>query len=151
MSRLERCLAGLVLLLAGCGTTGPGDGDIVILDAAEERWQAEGPGSYVFAIRRNCFCALEWIGPARLSVENGIVVESVYVDSGLPVPDGFEFPTVDALFELVRAAYEADADQVTVTYDPQLGVPTEAWIDYSEMTADEELGWLVTEPVTAIP
>ena len=151
MTRSLLSLAGSALLLAACGVTGPGHPGVAALEAAQARWTLHGPDSYVFAVQRNCFCGPDYRGPARLTVENGVVTDAEYVDSGLPVPSDSAFPTVDELFELLRSAYDADADDVTVTYDPQLGVPMEAWIDYLEMAADEELGWLVTEAVTPVP
>jgi hypothetical protein len=148
MTRFAGWVTGLTLLLAGCESTGPRD---LELEAARTRWMTVGPDAYVYAVQRQCFCGLDYIGPARLTVEDGVVVESVYVDSGLPVPDGYDFPTVDGLLEILRSAYEREAHEVTVTYDPVSGVPVQAWIDYEEMVADEELGWLVTEEVTPVP
>ena len=144
-------MMGLAALLNACGGTGPSDPQVRALDEAQARWESLGPGSYVYALSRQCFCPLEYIGPARVTVDDGAVVSRVYVDSGDPVPAAYDFPTVDGLFEVLRSALEQEADEILVTYDPDLGVPLEIWIDYEHMAADEELGYVVTEAVAAIP
>lgn len=143
-------LLGLVILGA-CDGKGLTDPEVRSLEVARARWEAVEPGSYTYAVRRLCFCGPGYVGPARVRVEDGVVVEQVYVESGLAVPPSLDFPTVDGLFELLLAAYEADAHEVSVTYDPDSGVPTDFWIDYEEMVIDEELGVQVVEPVEPIP
>ena len=140
-------LVALLPLLAACDGNGPTDPDVRALEAAQARWDASGPSSYTYAVRRSCFCPPDYLGPARLRIEQGVVVEQVYVDSGLPVPSSLDFPAVDELFDILRSAYEQGAHEVRVEYDPSLGVPVDFWIDYDQMTVDEELGVEVTEPV----
>lgn len=148
--RCRAWLASLCPLLVACGSVAPVDGRWVDLEVHQARWDSLGPESYVYAVERLCFCGFEYRGPVRVRVEDGVAIGRVYVDSGLAVPPGIaaEFPTVDGLFELLRSAIEAEADEVRVTYDPVLGTPIDLWIDFSEMTADEDLGLLVTEAVT---
>lgn len=149
-----RRIAGLVALaLVACNGLGPDGVPRTELEANAQLWETAGPDSYVYAIVRNCFCPEEYRGPVRVRVENGVAVERVYVGSGDPVPEAIasSFPTVDGLFELLRSAYEEEADEVRVTYDPDLGVPVDFWIDYLQMAADEEIGMQVTEEVTALP
>lgn len=143
----------LAVLVCACGSTGPDDARLVELEAHLARWDSVGPASYQYAVARSCFCPLEYLGPVRVRVEDGEVAARVYVDSGTPVPSGPDeaFPAVDGLFALLRSAVERGADRIDVTYDPDLGVPLDLWIDYSEAAADEELGMSVTEPVTPIP
>ena len=80
-------------------------------------------------------------------------VERVFVESGEPVPEdnASGFPTVEGLFERLVSAMEDGAHRVDVTYDPDLGMPLEFWIDHRENVADDELGMTVSEPVTPIP
>jgi hypothetical protein len=121
------------------------------LESARNRWERTRPEAYVFAIERLCFCPVEYIGPVRIWVEGDSVVARVFVDGGDPVPQGIAeaFPTVGGLFGVLTEAYEQGADEVRATYDSATGVPLDFWIDYSEMMADEELGFRVTEEVTA--
>jgi hypothetical protein len=143
----------LLLLLVCAATVGCSDFFGVRtptpLEEARFTWDTVRPDAYVFAIERMCFCPVDYLGPVRLRVVGDSVAERVYVDSGDPVPASHAdaFPTVDGLFDILAAAYEQDAHDVRVTYDPQTGVPLDFWIDYSQMIADEELGFEVTEPV----
>jgi hypothetical protein len=146
-------LAVLCPVLVACGTAGPEDGRLRELASNQARWDALHPDAYLYAVERLCFCPEEYRGPVRVRVEHGVAADRVYVASGLAVPPGIApaFPTVDGIFELLRSAIEADAFEVRVTYDQALGVPIDVWIDYNEMTADEELGMRVTEAVAPAP
>ena len=152
MSRAAVLIA-LCSLLVGCDGVGPVDERWVDLQAHRTRWDSLGPDSYVYAVERLCFCGVEYRGPVRVRVEDGVAVERVYVGSGLAVPPTIagEFPPVDGLFELLASAIDSDAYLVEVTYDPVLGVPLDFWIDFDERVADEELGMQVTEAVTPTP
>jgi hypothetical protein len=80
------------------------------------------------------------------------VLSQVYVEDGRLAtgPATGWFPSVDGLFALLRDAIDEGAHEVRVSYDPVSGVPFEFWIDYSEFTADEELGFVVTEAVQPV-
>lgn len=136
--------------LMGCSESDLLVGPVIDLERAEARWQRAGLDSYVFAVQRMCFCTIESLGPVRVRVENGTVVERVQVDSSAPVSPTYAelFPTVQGLFDLIRSAHEQNAHEVRVTYDPALGVPMDVWIDYIEFAADDELGMRVTEAVS---
>jgi hypothetical protein len=146
-------LVALSGLLGACGSLGPEDARLAELEVRQARWERLHPSAYVYAVERLCFCPEEYRGPVRLTVEDGVAVDWVYVDSGLTVPPGIavSFPTVDGLFEILRSAIEDDAFEVRVTYDSALGVPVDFWIDYIQMVADEELGMRVTEAVAPTP
>ena len=117
------------------------------LEKAEAKWGREGPKSYTYAVERLCYCPVEAIGPVWVFVARGEVVTWTYVESGNAVPESMQrfFPTVDSIFGILREAYAREAHEVTVSYHEDLGYPTEFWIDYEEMMADEELGMRITE------
>lgn len=48
---------------------------------------------------------------------------------------------MEELFDLVERGIDDDAAELRVTYHPTLGYPTEAFIDFRENVADEEMGW----------
>jgi len=139
--------------MAACGGLGPQDAQRAELDANRARWSSLGPDSYVYAMQRLCYCAVESIGPVRITVEADTVTERVYVETGQPVPEVARtaFPTVDGLFEILERAMEDGAYEIRVTYDPDLGVPIDFWIDFLENAVDEELGVQVTESVEVLP
>ncbi|MGD2045814.1 MAG: DUF6174 domain-containing protein [Gemmatimonadota bacterium] len=141
----------LALSMVACGGLGPRDAQRAALEANRARWLSQGPSSYQYALRRSCFCP--YLGPVRVTVAADTVVGRVYVESGDPVPEieADAFPAVDGLFELLDQAFENGADDIDVTYDPELGVPIEISIDYLENAVDDELGIQVTEPVEPLP
>jgi len=149
----RRAWMAALLLTAGCGTTAPTLGLVADLQRAERAWERAGIDSYTYAVERLCFCAPDGRGPVRVRVENGVVTERSYVGSGDPVsgPLADLFPAVEGLFDILRDAIGTGAHTLVVTYDPQLGVPTDFWIDYHEQVADEELGMRVTEEVERLP
>ena len=142
----------LCLSLGGCADLGFDVRTLTDLERAQRRWERWRPDSYVYAIERLCFCPVEYRGPVRVRVDGNVVSERTYVDTGQPVPaamaDGF--PAVNGLFVILASALDEDAHEVRVSYDPETGVPLDFWIDYQEMTADEELGMRVTEDVEAV-
>ncbi|MGE0158041.1 MAG: DUF6174 domain-containing protein [Gemmatimonadales bacterium] len=150
MKSLLVVLAGLVA--TACSDLGVDVRSLTELERAERKWERFGPESYVYAVERLCFCPTESMGPVRVRVTPGTVLRT-YVATGDPVPESYEwlFPTVDGLFDILRQAYADEAHDVEVSYDEDLGYPTDFFIDYEEQVADEELGMRVTEPPVAVP
>lgn len=148
--RIGRLGGGLLLLCAflvvgGCGVQEPGIGVLREIDRNRDRWEAQGVDSYRYAVERICFCGLD--GPVRVTVVDGEATERRYVTSGDPVPEpqGELYPTVDGLFAILFEAVQRGAFEIDVTYDPDTGIPLDIFIDYEQNTADEELGFCVTE------
>ncbi len=131
----------LLLLASGCSMFGASRGENPARADARARWAASGPDAYTMTQSRSCFCPREITGPFEVSVREGSLV-SVLLD-GAPVPAERAL-TVDGLFDLIADAYAGEADEVRVTYHPTLGYPTDLWIDYERMAADEETGYNVT-------
>jgi hypothetical protein len=151
-ARPARWLLLLSLLAAGsCGIAGVGNGERDAWERALARWSSVGPGSYTYTIRRRCFCG--FVGPVRVTVSNGTVTSRIDVDSGLAIDPSFAdaYPDVFGLFAILDDAIDRGAFRLEVTYDPSTGVPVDFWIDYSEMVADEELGFTVDELPAATP
>ena len=150
-----RCRAALALaaisLFTACFDLGP-ESQRDELEKNRELWQSRQPARYVYAIERQCFCPEEARGPVRVTVQGGTVVSQLYVGDGRAVEGAATdwFPGVNGLFDVLRAAFDGGAHDVRATYDPEFGVPVDFWIDYSETTIDEELGFTVTEAVQAI-
>ncbi len=149
--RYARSLFLLCLGLGGCADLGFDVRTLTDLERAQRRWEGWRPDSYVYAVERMCFCPVEYRGPVRVRVDGDVVVERTYVETGQPVPAALAdaFPAVEGLFAILLSAFDGDAHEVRVSYDPETGVPVDFWIDYEEMMADEELGMRVTEEVEA--
>ena len=118
---------------------------------AEQLWQLRRPARYEYTVQRQCFCGEDARGPVRVTVDGETIVSQTYDDGrAVDAPADEWFPSVDGLFAVLRDAFARDAHEIRVSYDPQLGVPVELWIDYSQNIADEELGFTVTEAVQPI-
>ena len=143
---LRRLLPALLLLvLPSCDVlTDPfGDTDRDRLRQARARWEAQNIRSYTFSLSRGCFCGPEITREVLIEVSDGVPVSVVYTDDGEPAERSYfeAYDTIDELFDLLAAAYDRDAKEVNVTYEPIRGTPTEAYIDYDYGIADEEQGW----------
>lgn len=131
--------AVLALTLTACA----GSASTSVAYGPVETWDAAGIESYTFTIERFCFCPMT--GPLMVTVVDGEIAsvtkrgKEIDLDSdvlqGLPL-------TVDALFlEAERA--QAQADDVAVSYDPDLGYPTRISIDRWRDAIDDEVAYEV--------
>lgn len=143
----------LQLVLVGCGSVGLGDSPQDVLERNRRLWEEAEPAAYSYEVGRLCFCTPESLGPVRVVVEDGIVIDRTYVGTGDPVDAGWAdlFPLVEGLFDILEDAYDRDASDVQVTFDPTSGVPIEFSIDYILNAADDELGMSATVPVPVLP
>ena len=122
------------------------------LTSSEKLWNDHGMMNYDFTLERQCFCPEDWRGPVNIQVRNGAAVSVKYVSNGAAVTEGkFDnADTINKLFTMLKNAYngkgdfEQKADTITVTYDGQMGHPTTFYIDVSQLMADEEQGYTVT-------
>lgn len=147
---MRTLMAVVVLLgLVGCSDQGPG-GDLT-REIARNRalWSQARPDSYRYTLELRCFCGYR--GPVEVRVQGQSVVSRTAVDGGEPVPEALvsSFPAVDGLFDFLEDAVARDAHQIQVLWDPATGVPLEAWVDYDEAIADEEMGFAVVSLPTA--
>ncbi len=142
-----------VLLLGplACGdSTGP---EVDRLSEQRSLWEAQSLEDYTFDVRRVCFCPFREEG-VRLTVVAGVLTGAtdLATDKVLEPNEVQWYLTIDGLFDLLEDAYDQDAARVDVDFDASRGYPTSIWIDYSEMIADEELGFtLLTEVRTLEP
>ena len=142
---LAHAILGLVLVITGCSSpTGPRHE----LSEAQGRWVASGVDSYVFEYDQACFCA--FLGPARITVEAGVVVGVETLPGGpVPTPPLEAFPTITDLFEWLNQAADEDPVMFDVTYDRSLGYPVSASVDVSLEIVDEEFSFQVSNLVAA--
>jgi hypothetical protein len=134
------------LVASSCGILDAGsEGADEDLRRARARWARAAIEDYDLVMSRICFCIP--VGPVLVSVRGGErVATSVVVDDaeGPLAPNLVPFyPTVDELFDVVADALEAGVYELRVTYHPNVGYPTEVWVDRSPSIADEEFGYEV--------
>ena len=85
----------------------------------------------------------------RVTVKGGVITGVTELASEV-AHDPELFRTVDGLFDLVQDAYNRNAHEVQVEFDPSRGYPTRIWIDYVLMITDEEIGFTLLSDVTAL-
>ena len=133
-----------LLLLGACASPTTPENDL-----ADYRtlWEAQRLTDYTFDVVRNCYC----LGRAdvRVTVKDGVITGVTEIASEV-ARDPETFRTIDGLFDLVQDAYDRDAHEVQVEFDPGRGYPTRIWIDYVLMMADEEMGFTLLSDVTAL-
>lgn len=138
------------LVAVSCTSSAPQE-----LTNSEKLWKDQGLSNYDFTLQRQCFCPEDWRGPVNIQVRDRVAVSVTYVSSGEAVTDGkFDnADTIDKLFTILENAYtgngdfEQEADTINVTYDDEMGYPTTFFIDVSQLIADEEQGYTVTNLV----
>jgi len=143
----------LALLLAACAAapTEPAAPPTVPPLAERQTWEDAGISHYRFELTLSCFCAFREQMPLTIEVKDGAVISITRAD-GQAVTAGdpdYEFylgyGTIDGLFTKIETARaDPEAGEVTVTYDPTLGYPVDAAIDYIELAADDEMYFTVS-------
>ncbi|MCP3939786.1 MAG: hypothetical protein GY708_30965 [Actinomycetia bacterium] len=118
-----------------------GSSDEQALEAALQRWAATDTASYSIVYQHNCFCPMEEIA---VVVVDGKVV-SAKGEAGVEPQFARQPMTVDDMFDEIRTAIDGGAAAIDVSYDPDLGYPTNYWIDEALNIADEEHGITVFE------
>ena len=133
-----------LLLLGACTSPTTPENDL-----ADYRtlWEAQRLTDYTFDVVRNCFCLAR--ADVRVTVKSGVITSVTELASEVAHDPEF-FRTIDGLFDLVQDAYDRDAHEVQVDFDPDRGYPTRIWIDYVEMMMDEEMGFTLLSDVTAL-
>ena len=116
------------------------------VEGQEAVWTAQEIDSYQYDLAVSCFCIVELTRPVTILVENGEVASITYVDDGTPAdPQLFAgFAPMEQLFERLSELEAENPVKFDVVYDEELGIPLSADIDVSEMIADEELRFTVS-------
>jgi hypothetical protein len=128
----------LPLTMAAC-LTSPDDADYVTRH--RRQWESQRITDYRVQSRLICFCIGDATEPVVLQVRNRELVSVTRVSDGVAVPPSewsFRYFTIDAMFDLIADVQAKGASEVRVTYDPQLGYPTQVYLDMSARVADDE-------------
>ena len=109
----------------------------------KSRWKVGNLDNYQFDFRWICFCEHDYISPVTITVEDGIIRDAIYTETQIPVQVNKlnRYKTIDGLFSFIRDAYDENAHQIAISYDPHDGYPFEGSVDYVEMIVDEEKGF----------
>jgi hypothetical protein len=124
------------------------------LSANIEKWQQSAPPDYALEFNVTCFCPTTVTAPVTIVVRDYDTIESVnYVETGEPVAENLDiYLTVGAMFDTIQESIDMRVASLTVAYDPDLGYPTNVFIDRDFMMADEERGFTVSSlmPIAAL-
>ena len=122
------------------------DSPVAHLLRAQSRWERSGITSYTYRAARQCFCPQEYVAQVEVQVVNRQVTDTTFVDPDHTgdVPDPQRFGTISNLFSFVQDAIEQDSHSINAVYHPELGYPTEVFVDYDRRMADEEQGFTVS-------
>lgn len=116
------------------------------LEKNRKLWESQGIDDYSFTLQRSCFCRGDDRRPIHIQVRDGKVVAAKFADTGEPLPPSMDYAkkTIPDLFNEVAQAIKEKAARLEVSYDPTYGFPTSIFIDRSELIADEEIGYSVS-------
>ena len=147
---LEFLWSGVALVfcaaLVSCGEGGEESERSKARDLRKNRdkWERQGVTSYEMQQDLRCFCTIS--GESDLRIKNGAIVEiDGIVDGDETFDDRSEpFYTIDAIFDEIDLMLETEGSDASVTYDEELGYPTEVFLDRSVHSIDDELTITIT-------
>ena len=90
-----------------------------------------------------CFCPLEYVGPHQIVVQNG----KITTVNGAPYNKAERYGvmyTIPELLQVIKANVDRKPVKQTLNFNPTYGYPTSVFFDFSEMIADEEIGYEIT-------
>ncbi|MEY4308047.1 MAG: hypothetical protein RL422_250 [Bacteroidota bacterium] len=136
---MKKLLFLFCLSFLGCKTVEPLDDATANLNL----WNEKKIENYSFSFKRICFCPVEYVGPHQVVVQNGKVVTV----NGLPYNSSERYgviPTIPELLITIKSHIDKKPIRQTLNFNPTYGYPTSVFFDFSEMMADDELGYEVT-------
>ena len=136
---MKKLLFLFCLSFLGCKTVEPLDDATANLNL----WNEKKVENYSFSFKRICFCPVEYVGPHQVVVQNGKVVTV----NGLPYNSSERYgviPTIPELLITIKSHIDKKPIRQTLNFNPTYGYPASVFFDFSEMMADDELGYEVT-------
>ena len=113
------------------------------LDAEAEKWASFGFKNYDFTLQITCFCKDEFTRPKTIEVRENTIITV----SGVPIenPSDSPYRTIDEFFIFIKEQRKQNPVVEDIKYDDQYGFPSYIYFDISEMIADEEIGYTLTD------
>ena len=108
-----------------------------------EKWKAKDIINYDYTLQISCFCIREYTLPKRIVVrENQVVSVEGKPFESLNDPS---YRTIDEFFDYIQTQRALNPVVETIEYDEEYGFPSYIYFDISEMIADEEIGFTLTD------
>jgi hypothetical protein len=136
---MKKLLFLFCLSFLGCKTVEPLDDATANLNL----WNEKKIENYSFSFKRICFCPVEYVGPNQVVVQNGKVttVNGAAYNSSLRYG---VIPTIPELLLNIKSQLDKNPGKKTLNFNQTYGYPTSVFFDFSELMADDELGYEVT-------
>jgi len=119
--------------------------DLTPLEENQLRWQSHNLKSYRINLNIACYCIPT--PDIDIRVENGKIVLIGANGDSYAKPDlentFWHAKTVDDLFSFIDEKLSEDPYRKTLKFNSTYGYPEEIFFDIEEMTADEEIGYVV--------
>lgn len=123
------------------------------LQTHRQLWHSQKIANYQYSYKQVCFCPLPSNIPVRVLVKNNKVIGVTPLETGQTLEEVNldSYKTINQLFEIIENAVTKNADKITVTYNSKLGYPTEIFIDYIVLAADDEITYSATDLIKFDP
>lgn len=125
------------------------DTELDELATMRQRWEKLGLQNYSYEAGYNCYCG--GTGPYILEFIEG-ELDTVYLSDLEDSEVDYETMlnttgdlVIDALFDKIRENIDRNPHSFNVDYDHQYFFPKEAYFDFDENIADEELGYYIRD------
>lgn len=107
----------------------------------KEKWISQEIESYTFDLTISCYCPNEFLGPNRIHVQYGEIIEV----NGEPYSESnFSYPTIIELFGFIQQQMALKPEVVEVRYNQRYGYPGRIYFDQSELISDDEMEYTLT-------
>ena len=106
-------------------------------------WNKKKIVNYSFSFKRVCYCPLEYVGPHQIIVQNGKITSV----NGAPYNAAERYGvmyTIPELLQVIKANIDRKPVKSILNFNQTYGYPTTIFFDFSEMIADEEIGYEIT-------
>ncbi len=131
----------ILLLTFGCEKSN----ELIPLDSIllnQKKWEEFNFKNYSFTLQISCFCIVDYTLPKTIEVKDNKVVKV----EGIPFEElnDATYRTVDEFFDYIKDRQKESPIVETLEFDKSYGFPTYIYFDISEMIADEEIGFTLS-------
>ena len=133
----------LLFIILNCTKkTGVIPEDELNLQEQEKKWKKQGITDYEFTSQISCFCQSDYTLPKAVVVKNdeiqsinGVAYANLEYENHM---------TIDELFDYIEDRQNKNPVIENLEFDSVYGFPSYIYFDISEMIADDEIGYTIT-------
>ena len=108
----------------------------------EQKWKKQGIIDYEFTSQISCFCQTDYTLPKTIVVKSNEILSVNGVDCA-----DLEYEThktIDEFFDYIKERQNQNPVIENLEFDSIYGFPSYIYFDISEMIADDEIGYIIT-------